>query len=255
MIKKRLISSIICKNGNVVQSFNYDNFLPLGSIESSIKNFNRWQVDEILILSIDRYKKKLGPDFDLLNRIGKLNNETPIIYGGGISSVCEAKKTLELGADRIVLESITDENFKIFREICENIGSQSVILSLPLHLGLKNEVFFYDYKFKKQKKISDNFKKAIMQNLVSEVLITNYKNQGTMKGFNTKILKKIKFKKNFILNGGIHRKSSFDSLFKDKRVVACAVGNNLNYEEHSIQEIKSNQYPKFFRKPNYNRKS
>ena len=57
MIKKRLISSIICKDNLVVQSFNYKYFLPLGSIESSIKNFNRWQADEILILSIDRFKK------------------------------------------------------------------------------------------------------------------------------------------------------------------------------------------------------
>tara|TARA_E500000331_G_C16966733_1_gene587449 strand:+ start:338 stop:535 length:198 start_codon:yes stop_codon:yes gene_type:complete len=59
MIKKRLISSIIYKDDNVVQSFNYNKFLPIGNIESSVKNLNRWNADEILILSIDRSKKKL----------------------------------------------------------------------------------------------------------------------------------------------------------------------------------------------------
>lgn len=254
MIKKRLISSIICKNSAVVQSFNYNSFLPLGSIESSVKNFNRWQVDEILILSIDRYKRKLGPDFNLLSRIKNLNIETPIIYGGGISSVYQAKKTLELGADRIVLESIVNENFKIFKEICEHVGSQSVILSIPLNINSKNEVFFYDYKFNKQKEISENYKKAIKKNLISEILITDYKNQGMMMGFNTRILKKIKFEKSFILSGGIYKKSDFENIFKDKRVVACAIGNNLNYGEQRVQQIKSELYPKYFRKLNYNKK-
>ena len=160
MIKKRLISSIICKDNLVVQSFNYKYFLPLGSIESSIKNFNRWQADEILILSIDRFKKKLGPNLELLDKIKNLNIETPIIYGGGISTVSEAKKVLELGADRIVLESIVNENFKIFNKICEHVGSQSVILSLPLNINAKNDLSFYDYKSNQQKEISENFKKS-----------------------------------------------------------------------------------------------
>ncbi len=59
MIKKRLVSSIIYKDDSVVQSFNYKTFLPIGSIESSVKNLNRWNADEILILSIERSKKKL----------------------------------------------------------------------------------------------------------------------------------------------------------------------------------------------------
>ena len=33
---------------------NYKTFLPIGSIESSVKNLNRWNADEILILSIEK---------------------------------------------------------------------------------------------------------------------------------------------------------------------------------------------------------
>ena len=139
--------------------------------------------------------KKLGPNLELLDKIKNLNIETPIIYGGGISTVSEAKKVLELGADRIVLESIINENFKIFNKICEHVGSQSVILSLPLNINAKNDLNFYDYKSNQQKEISENFKKAITKNLISEILVTDYKNQGMMKGFNINILKKNKIQK------------------------------------------------------------
>ena len=161
------------------------------------------------------------------------------------------QKVLELGADRIVLESIINENFKIFSKICEHVGSQSVILSLPLNINAKNDLNFYDYKSNQQKEISENFKKAITKNLISEILVTDYKNQGMMKGFNINILKKIKFKKNLILSGGINKKIDFENIFKDKRVAACAVGNNLNYKEQRVQKIKLELCKKYFRKPNF----
>ena len=254
MIKKRLIANIICYNGNVVQSFKYKNFLPIGRVESSVKNLNRWNADEILILSIDRSINKAGPDFDLLNRIRNLDIETPIIYGGGISSLLDAKKVLEIGADRIVIESLADDNIDELKKISENIGSQSIILSMPLSCTKNNELRIYDYKIKKEKQISKNFIKAINENLVSEILITDYKSQGTMKGFNQKILKKLIFKKNLILSGGIYDKNSFTKIFKDKRVVASAIGNNLNYGEHRIERFKSSLNLPFFRKAYYSKK-
>ncbi len=251
MIKKRLVSSIIYKDDSVVQSFNYKTFLPIGSIESSIKNLNRWNADEILILSIERSKKKIGPDFDLLKKIKNLNIETPIIYGGGISNLDDAKKVIALGADRIVVESIIDTNYSQFEEISKNIGKQSIILSMPLSINQDNEIRFFDHKTQKEYEISDNFIKAIKDDLISEILISDYKNQGMMNGFDLRIIKKLNYTNDLILSGGIYKKNDFKKIFRDKRVVASAVGNNLNYGEHRIQKFKSSLKSSYLRKPFY----
>ena len=251
MIKKRLVSSIIYKDDSVVQSFNYKTFLPIGSIESSVKNLNRWNADEILILSIERSKKKIGPDFDLLNKIKNLNIETPIIYGGGISNLDDAKKVIALGADRIVVESIIDTNYSQFEEISKNIGKQSIILSMPLSINQDNEIRFFDHKTQKEYEISDNFIKAIKDDLISEILISDYKNQGMMNGFDLRIIKKLNYTNDLILSGGIYKKNDFKKIFRDKRVVASAVGNNLNYGEHRIQKFKSSLKSSYLRKPFY----
>ena len=251
MIKKRLVSSIIYKDDSVVQSFNYKTFLPIGSIESSVKNLNRWNADEILILSIERSKKKIGPDFDLLNKIKNLNIETPIIYGGGISNLDDAKKVIALGADRIVVESIIDTNYSQFEERSKNIGKQSIILSMPLSINQDNEIRFFDHKTQKEYEISDNFIKAIKDDLISEILISDYKNQGMMNGFDLRIIKKINYTNDLILSGGIYKKNDFKKIFRDKRVVASAVGNNLNYGEHRIQKFKSSLKSSYLRKPFY----
>ena len=71
MIKKRLIGTVVVKNGIAVQSFSYGKYLPLGKPEIIIKNLDRWGVDEILINVIDRSKNKLDPNFELLKKFKK----------------------------------------------------------------------------------------------------------------------------------------------------------------------------------------
>ena len=64
MNKVRLISSILVKNKVAVQSFRYENYLPLGKVKCLVKNLDRWNSDEILINCIDRSIKTLSaPDF------------------------------------------------------------------------------------------------------------------------------------------------------------------------------------------------
>ena len=81
MIKKRLSALIVVKNNIAVQSFSYNSYLPIGRPDLLIENYDRWGVDEIIILAIDRTKDNVGPDFKLLEKISKLKIMTPIIYG------------------------------------------------------------------------------------------------------------------------------------------------------------------------------
>ena len=84
MIKKRMIGTIVVKNGQAVQSFGYQNYLPIGKPRCLAENLDRWGVDEIIILSIDRSKYNLGPDLNTLKEIANEGIKTPLIYGGGI---------------------------------------------------------------------------------------------------------------------------------------------------------------------------
>jgi len=248
--KKRIIAAVIVKENIVVQSISFQKFFPIGNLGPIIKNLNRWQADEILILSIDRSKNNLGPNIELLDNLKKFGINTPIIYGGGIKSLNDAKEVIKKGADRIVLETVVQKDFENLKKISEGIGAQSIILSMPLSIN-KDKVLFYDYKYNKLDKISYNFYKAIDHKLFSELLIIDYKNQGSMQGFNEELLKKFTKKIPLILYGGIYSKKDFEKIFRDKRVSAATIGNNLNYGEHKIQKFKSIFNKKFFRDPFY----
>ena len=249
MNKIRLISTIIVKNQFAVQSFKYTKYLPLGKVECVVKNFDRWNADEILINSIDRSKNNIGPDFNLLKKISKENISTPIIYGGGIRDVQDAINVIKYGADRIIIESLVYNNFAELIKINKILGSQALILSLPLTIQ-NNNIKQYNYIKKVNNNINANFDLAIKKKLFSEILLIDKENDGSVdENFNINLLKKCKFDLPIIYFGGLSSLKKITKVIQNKKVVAVAIGNSLNYSEHSIQKIKQKTFQ--FRKPNY----
>ena len=238
MKNKRVIGVITIKENIAVQSFGYEKYLPLGSPEVLVKNLDRWGADEILINVIDRTKKKLGPDFNLLKSLQKLQINTPIIYGGGISSVDEAKKVINLGADRLLIEGLLYKDIFTFKKISDLLGSQAILMSLPLSIDNKKSITHFNYLDKSKDKLHKNFFYALDKKLISEVIVIDHVNEGYENTFNLEILNIDILMTPIICFGGIKDEKFIKKIINKKNVSAIAVGNSLNYSEISIQNIK-----------------
>ena len=114
MLKKRLIGVVTVKNGWAVQSFGYQKYLPLGKPECLVENLDRWGTDEILVQVIDRSLTERGPDFELLEKLGRLGLGTPLIYGGGIRNVEEGMKVIQSGALYLQVAALIGPIYPVF---------------------------------------------------------------------------------------------------------------------------------------------
>jgi len=238
MIKKRIIGCVIVKDGLAVQSHAFHKYLPIGNPGISIENLNRWGADEILILSIDRSRGNLGPDFELLKKISQLRISTPIVYGGGIRNIEDAINVIKYGADRLCLDSLFNGNRDIVTEIAVALGSQAVIISLPVQI-INNLYQRVDYKSKAQFGILTEDLAFFKNGIVSEVLLIDYLHEGLKQGFQYEIVEKFPCKDiSLIAFGGISESSQFEQLFSNPQVSAIGVGNFLSFHEHAIQSIK-----------------
>ena len=101
-----MVGVITVKDGWAVQSFGYRRYLPLGHPECVAENLDRWGVDEILVVSIDRTRRGIGPDLDLVRRIAGLGLATPLAYGGGIRCVADAGDIIQAGTERICIDAL-----------------------------------------------------------------------------------------------------------------------------------------------------
>jgi imidazole glycerol-phosphate synthase subunit HisF len=239
MLKKRLVGVVTVKNGWAVQSFGYRRYLPLGKPECLVENLDRWGADEILVQVIDRSTRDSGPDFALLERLGKLGLETPLIYAGGIRSVSDGVKLIQLGADRIVVDALLHTDLVPIKDLSERLGAQALIASLPLSWqadGLK----WFDYRSQKSAPLSSQVLSLIQSGVISEVLITDWQHEGIPAGFDQRLVEAFPLKGvPLIAFGGLSKAEQMRTLLGTSNVAAVAAGNFLSYREHAIQEYKA----------------
>jgi cyclase len=84
------------------------------------------------------------------------------------------------------------------------------------------------------------------------VLVIDWQNEGMANGFDQKLIKEFPFKNiSIIAYGGISESYQMRNIFGQQEVVAVAVGNFLNYREHSIQHFKAALTGVALRAPHY----
>jgi len=238
MLKKRLVGVVTIKNGWAVQSFGYQRYLPLGKPMCVIENLDRWGVDEILVQVIDRSAGGQGPDFDLLERIGKHGLETPLIYGGGIRTEADGVRIVQMGADRLLIDTLLHQNLAEVYCLANKLGAQALIASLPMSLS-DGQLNWHDYRTNSDRPVSAELERCLRLGVLSEALLVDWKSEGRVDGFTNTLVEKFPFKNTpLIAFGGLSDPAQARELLERSNVTAVAVGNFFNYREHAAQNYK-----------------
>jgi len=171
---KRLIAKIVMQGDQIVNSYGFGEYLPLGKIEPTLKRLEDWEIDEIVILQADHSEDPISDFCILKSNMGDLGLMTPMAYGGGITTVNQAKKIISLGADRVIVSACNGDFHYLIEEIGELLGDQSIILHLPISSVFKQGV--------KSIKIEDLPKvlRCLNQSWGGELLITDIESDGAL---------------------------------------------------------------------------
>lgn len=242
---------ITVRDGVAVQSFHYRRYLPIGSPVHLADNLNRWGVDEILVLDIRRSKRSLGPDLELLKAISSSHVNTPLIYGGGIRSAEDAIAAVHCGADRVVLDSLLHRNPDVVASISSHLGAQAVIASFPVGLQRDGNLAWYDHLEGRDVALHELVLDILRQDLVSEILLVDREHEGVPGTFDSSLVDRFPVMLPMIVFGGLSTGQDLQAVIGHPNVVAAAIGNALNYTEHSVQRIKSLMWEQPIRKANY----
>lgn len=244
---------ITVKNGFAVQSLGYKRYLPIGNPVVVAENLDRWGVDEIIILEIDRSVRRLGPNYELLNALGKLPLSTPLTYAGGVRNVEQASSVIKAGAERVCVDALLQDDLGALRKISEHIGSQALLASLPLS-SEAGQLYWYNYLDQTRRLAEKTIRHVFEDAMVSEALIIDWQHEGIRNSFDFDLLH------NFsepavpiIAFGGMSEIVQVEKALSMEKVVAVGVGNFLYYTEHSVQKYKECLALTVLRAPEYQR--
>lgn len=226
MLSKRIIPCLLIKDGGLVKTKNFKHPKYIGDPINAVKIFSEKEADEIIILDIDATKKK-EINFNLLSNIFS-ESFVPITYGGGINTIETAKKIINLGVEKICIQSIFFENKSLIKEMVNCFGGQSIVVSIDVKKNIFGNYKIWNYltnEFNKKENLDECINYAL--NLgVGEIIITDVDSEGTLKGTNKNLIKKICNNINvpLIFNGGTKNLEDIRSTLK-YNIQALAVGS------------------------------
>ena len=239
MLTRRVIPVVLIKNEVVVQSRNFKEYFPVGRPEIAVKYLNDWGADEILLLDIGASKYGNSPNFSLIESCANSSN-VPLTVGGGISSLEDAQRIFDSGADKLSLNS--SANNKLFLEISVIFGAQAIVLAVDTKF-VNGENLLYDYKSNSVKELPIlDYIKLFNHDLFGEIIIQSADRDGLKTGYELNFLHKAanEINKPIIALGGYGSPVDLNSLFKNSGISAGAIGNSVHHFEHSLIVIKSN---------------
>lgn len=135
MLRPRVIPTLLLSDGSLVKTSNFRKPVYVGDPCNTVRIFNELEVDELCILDISQDRFRRGPDLSLVK---DLTSECfmPLSYGGGISSLKQARDLFSLGVEKIVLNTSAITKPSLINSIASVFGSQSLIVSIDVKRGL-----------------------------------------------------------------------------------------------------------------------
>ena len=188
MLRRRIIPFLLIdKNNDCIKTINFKDRKYIGDILNNIRIFNEKNVDEIVVLDIDASLNSYKPRFDLLKNIASVCR-MPITYGGGVTDVEMSKKIINLGIEKICLNTAAITKPDLIKQISQEIGSQSLSVSINFR-KINNEYHLVNNQGEKIKKNIYDFIQEIQKFGVGEIIFNSYNDDGKMSGYDLNFLK------------------------------------------------------------------
>lgn len=240
MLKSRLIPCIITKGHLVVQSYNFNKYLPIGDVKTAIEFFVNWDVDEILLIDIDATKEQRNPNISLVEWAAT-ECFVPLTVGGGIKKISDIRELLQAGADKVVINNIALKSPGFISKASEVFGAQCITVSIDAK-KIGDDYYVYDHNKKKiiEKKVTE-FAKEVESLGAGEIFLNSIDNDGIRTGYDLLLLKAVSEVMNIpvIACGGVGKVEHLSQGIIKGGCQAVAAANIFQHTEHSTIAAKS----------------
>jgi imidazole glycerol-phosphate synthase subunit HisF len=236
----RLIARLDVKNENLIKTVCLEGLRKIGNPNEFARKYVAQGADELLFMDLVASLYGRNNLFEIIHNITK-DIFIPITVGGGVRSVSDATKLLENGADKVLLNSSTFSNKELISNLANQIGSSSVVLSIEAKKINGDWYAFYNSGRENSKVTVNEWIKEGITKGAGEICITSVDREGTEKGFDLELLKKIKLlniKKPLIISGGI---SSKEDILEIQKIVDCSavcVASVLHYNKKKVNDLR-----------------
>jgi cyclase len=241
MIPRRIIPVFLLSHGRLVKGTRFRDHVDVGDPISQAMIYDAQGADELVIVDIDATAESRHIPTDIIESM--INQcRLPIAAGGGIRSVKDATQCFSAGADKIVLNTAAVENSHLVRDLANEFGAQSVVVSIDVKKNPAGSYDIYTHSGSRRATVSlTGFVDEVIGSGAGELIITSIDREGTLSGFDDALYRDLRKQVpvSFIASGGAGCYDDIVRLFRESDCDACALGKMLFLRDYDIVRIKS----------------
>ncbi|MET0885793.1 MAG: HisA/HisF-related TIM barrel protein [Mycetocola sp.] len=187
-VPPRVIPVLQILDGYLVKTTKFAKPTYIGDPINAVKIFNDKQVDELILCDIGAVKTGTAPDLDLIESIAS-EAFMPVGYAGGIRSVDDARNVVQLGIEKVVLNTMLHTEPDIVRGIVDLLGGQSVVGSVDTRKNILGKRLAYvDSGTRSTDMAPVPFAEMAVGLGIGEVLLTSIDREGTRAGYDLDLI-------------------------------------------------------------------
>jgi len=243
MITKRIIPCLDVKEDKVVKGVQFKNHKIVGSILDLAEKYSDDGADELVFYDISASTKGAIVNRDWVSRIAEVIN-IPFCVAGGIKTLDDAKEILNLGADKISINTPALDNPKLIKQLSDEFGSQCVVIGMDVKI-IDNEAYLFAKTGSEKTSYSTeilatDWMVKVQELGAGEVVINAMSQDGVQQGYDIGLLQTLeKFCSiPMIASGGAGGPQDFINVFQKTNVDGALAASIFHRNEFSIGEIK-----------------
>lgn len=235
---KRIIPCLDVNNGRVVKGINFIDLKDAGCPVEVAKRYNAEGADELCFLDITATNDSRNTIIDVVKNVAK-ELFIPLTVGGGIRTLDDISRLLNVGCDKVSLNSSAVNNPNLINEAAIKFGSQCIVVAIDVKkTGDSYNVFINGGRVDTKLNAYEWAKKV--ENLgAGEILLTSMDSDGMKTGYDIEITSKISKMLNIpvIASGGAGSVQDILEVFSCGADAALAA-SIFHYKEIEIMALK-----------------
>lgn len=241
MLNKRIIPCLDINKGRVVKGVNFVNLIDAGDPVEVAKAYNAMRADEIVFLDITASHEGRETIYDVIARAAE-QVFIPLTVGGGISSTEHFRNLLNLGADKISVNSSAIKNPNLITDAALKFGRQCVVVAIDAKRNDKGSFDVYLNGGRINTGL-DAIEWAVEAEKrgAGEILLTSMDCDGTKAGYDLDLTKRVCQAVGIpvIASGGAGNKEHFREVLSDDIGADAALAASLfHFKELEIKDLK-----------------
>jgi len=236
---KRIIPCLDVKNGRVVKGVNFIGLKDAGDPVEVARRYNEEGADEITFLDITASHEERDTIVHIVEEVAK-EIFIPLTVGGGIRTLDDIYKLLNVGCDKVSINSAAIKNPDFINEASKRFGSQCIVVAIDVKRTENGTYHVFINGGRVDTGIDAvEWATEVVERGAGEILLTSMDADGTKAGFDIEITEKISrlLHVPVIASGGAGSMEHIQDVFEHGADAALAA-SIFHFREIDIMDLK-----------------